>query len=217
MYPTAVLQSYNEAIALSPRWASPHANLGFVLRDMGDIDAAIQSYETAADLDPKDAISCYNLGVLFFNHGRLEDAANRLRQAVGAKPDYPSAWNNLGVVLRKLGDLDGAVAAYETAAKLQPGNAKVHHNLGIVQEQRQDLNAAAEVSLSDGSPLAASKPADATGRRIAQWRSSAPRTLPHTTTWARCFLSVATPRGPSEASATQQGALLNLHSSNRCT
>jgi len=78
--------------------------MGFVLRDMGDLNGAISSYETAAELDPKDAISCYNIGVLFFNQGRLEDAAQRLRQAVAAKPDYISAWNNLGVVLRKLGE-----------------------------------------------------------------------------------------------------------------
>ena len=63
---------------MSPKWASPHANLGFVLRDKGDIDGAIQSYETAADLDPKDAISCYNLGVLFFNQGRLDFRASEI-------------------------------------------------------------------------------------------------------------------------------------------
>jgi len=68
------LQAYNEAIALRPQWGSPHAQMGFVLKDLGDINGSALAYETAVELDPNDAISCYNLGVLYFNQGRLEDA-----------------------------------------------------------------------------------------------------------------------------------------------
>ena len=55
-------RSIRAAIALDPKDARPHNNLGIVLHDKKELDAAIQEYRAAIALDPKDARPHHNLG-----------------------------------------------------------------------------------------------------------------------------------------------------------
>jgi tetratricopeptide (TPR) repeat protein len=58
------IAEYRTAIALDPKFASPHSNLGNVLSAQGKADEAIAEYRTAIALDPKFVYPHYNIGVL---------------------------------------------------------------------------------------------------------------------------------------------------------
>jgi superkiller protein 3 len=57
------IASYRKAIALDPKLASAHYNLGNALAGKGKVEEAIECYRKAIALDPKNASAHNNLGL----------------------------------------------------------------------------------------------------------------------------------------------------------
>jgi tetratricopeptide (TPR) repeat protein len=100
----------------------PHYNLGTVLVQKGQPDAAIQEFHRASELDPKDAKPHYNLGVALAAKGQPDAAIQEYRTAIALNPSDAAAYCNLGLALQNKGFLG------ESLARLREG-----HRLGSAQ------------------------------------------------------------------------------------
>ena len=118
------------AVELTPNDAEAHNNLGGVLKDQGDMDAAAASFRKALKINPKLADAHCNLAMVLQAKGQLNEALAGFRQALKIKPNYVDAHFNLGVLFNTLNRLDDAEASYRRALQLKPDYAEVHSNLG---------------------------------------------------------------------------------------
>jgi serine/threonine-protein kinase len=122
---------FRTALALDPKYAMAHHNLGVALGAKGQVDAAIACYRKAIELDPKLARALNNLGNALSRKGQVDEAIAALRQAVAFDPTGAAAHNSLGAILCNVKrDYDGAIACFRTAIELDPKNAHAHYNLG---------------------------------------------------------------------------------------
>jgi tetratricopeptide (TPR) repeat protein len=112
---TQACDAYEEALALDPRHADAHLNLGRLLHEQGKLPAAEARYRKARELEPGNALAAYNLGVVLEDLGWLEEAEAAYRQALEVDPDLARAHFNLAGLCERAGDVAGAVqhlAAY---------------------------------------------------------------------------------------------------------
>ena len=128
----AAIACFNKAIALDPKLASAHCNLGYVLADKGQLDEAIACFKKAIALDPKLAIAHNNLGNAPRNKGQLDEAIACFKSVIELDPKHALAHNNLGSALNAKGQLDEAIAAYKKAIELNAKYAEAHCNLGAI-------------------------------------------------------------------------------------
>jgi serine/threonine-protein kinase len=120
-----------KAIALDPKYAAAHANLGVTLwEDKRDYDAAIVCFRTAIALEPKFAGAHYNLGHALLDRGNVDEAIDCYKEAIASDPKYSRAHNSLGNALARNGQVDEAIVCWRKAVELDPKLAAVHSNLG---------------------------------------------------------------------------------------
>lgn len=111
-------QAYHAALALDPKMADAHLNLGRLYHDANDWDKAEAHYKAAAECAPKEAAPLFNLGVLLEDRKRPEDAARAYRRALDRDDSFADAHYNLGLVLESLGKKAEAIAHLRTARKI---------------------------------------------------------------------------------------------------
>jgi tetratricopeptide (TPR) repeat protein len=148
-----------------PDTASSLNNLGGVLHELGDLNAARQCHERALAIyerlgsdHPSTATSLNNLALVLRDQGDLDGARTCLERALAIRearlgrdhPDTSDSLNNLGGVLAALGDSRAARNYFERAftirkARLGPDHnltAQTLGNLGGVLHAMGDLKAA---------------------------------------------------------------------------
>jgi tetratricopeptide (TPR) repeat protein len=149
-----------------PTVGDRHDELGRVLREAGDYEAARQHLERALAIhmtafgpdDSRIGTRHNELGGLLWNLGDLVGARTKFERALEINkatlgPNHPftaALHSNLGSVLADLGDLVGARGQFRraleiTEAALSPNNpntATVHSNLGTVLRELGDLDGA---------------------------------------------------------------------------
>lgn len=72
---------FQAALEINPNFAPAFANLGNLLFEEGEAEAAIVHYERAIRADPDYAIAHFNLGVAYKRVGRIADGVRALRRA----------------------------------------------------------------------------------------------------------------------------------------
>jgi len=122
-------------VALSPKDAEAHNNLGNTLQELGRFDESEASYNRAIALKPDFAEAHSNLGNTLQELGRFDDAEASYKRAISLKPDIAMAHSNLGNTLKKLGRFDEAEASYNQAIALKPDYAEAQYNLGITLQE----------------------------------------------------------------------------------
>jgi predicted O-linked N-acetylglucosamine transferase (SPINDLY family) len=85
------LQYYNYGLQLDSSHAHLYTNLGSLLKDIGQLDAAIKMYERAVYCDGKFDIALANLANAVKDKGRINDAIVYYRRAVEVSPDFAEA------------------------------------------------------------------------------------------------------------------------------
>jgi tetratricopeptide (TPR) repeat protein len=116
--PAEARHAYEQALALDPRLADAHVNLGRLFHAAGETATAETHYEAAIRHAPEDAIAHFNLGGLLEDTGRAPDAVESYQRAVAADPDFADAHYNLGLLLDRLGRRTAAMAHLRTARRL---------------------------------------------------------------------------------------------------
>ena len=93
-----LLESYKQALKIKPDNAEAYNNIGNVLKDQGDLEAAIDSYKQVLNIKPDYAEAYNNMGVALNNNGDPEAAIESYKKAL-KYPDY--AYNNMGVAVNE--------------------------------------------------------------------------------------------------------------------
>ena len=139
-------------------------NLGSVLHQQGQLDAAEKSYYQALSLQHSavdavnqrgekskepvvhshDQLKVYNdLGCLLIQQRRWQQAINLYQRAIELQPHQAVLHCNLGKVLFR-DDPMQAIAAYRRAIQLQPAFGLAHYNLGLALQHQNQHQAALE-------------------------------------------------------------------------
>lgn len=121
---------YRRAIALEPRHAFAHGNLGAALRGLGQAAAAIASYDAALALRPDYTDALSNRGNALQDLQRFDAALASFQAALAQKPDDPVIRNNIGALLLRLDDPAAALSHIDAAIARQPDHATAHFNRG---------------------------------------------------------------------------------------
>jgi tetratricopeptide (TPR) repeat protein len=121
---------FHKAIALDPKDAGLHGNLGTALAYKGEVDEAIACFQKAIALDPKFAHAHYNLGNALSRKGKVDEAIASYKTAIVLDPNAFAAHSALGSVLADRGRVDEAIACWRKAITLDPKDAGAHRNLG---------------------------------------------------------------------------------------
>ncbi|KAK5241734.1 hypothetical protein LTR16_009087, partial [Cryomyces antarcticus] len=85
------LAYYNYGLNLDARHAHLYTNLGSLLKDLSQLQAAIKMYEQAVSCDPKFDIALANLANAVKDQGRISDAIVYYKRAVESSPDFAEA------------------------------------------------------------------------------------------------------------------------------
>ncbi|HTS70577.1 MAG TPA: tetratricopeptide repeat protein [Terriglobia bacterium] len=126
-----------QVLAVRPDWTEANYNLGRVLLEKNDLEAAEYEFSTAASQGSAEAQ--VRLGAVLGEEDRLAEALQAQRKAVELLPDDAEAHFLLGGGLQESGDLAGTAREFREAAKLQPGRMDAQLNLGIALRQMGDL------------------------------------------------------------------------------
>lgn len=85
------LAYYNYGLHLDSRHAHLYTNLGSLLKDIGQLQAAIKMYEQAVQCDRNFDIALANLANAVKDAGRVNDAISYYRRAVKVNPEFAEA------------------------------------------------------------------------------------------------------------------------------
>src|SRR5262249_22381215 len=131
---------FQKAIALDPKNARAHANLGYALHRLGKVDEALAAFQECIRLNPKSASAHDWVAFILVNKGDASGARPFAEKAVELDPKVAQAHWTLGRARMGVGDLDGATASYSKAIELDPKHAAAHANLGaaLVRKGRVD-------------------------------------------------------------------------------
>ncbi len=133
---------FRQALALQPRHAGAHYNLGNILVERGQTAEASSCFRNAVSLNPDHADAHSNLGSLLMEQGQLAEAADCYRAALRSKPDDASAYSNLGVIFKDQGQVDDALVCYRNALHLDPNYVDALSNLGNLLKDLRRLTEA---------------------------------------------------------------------------
>ncbi len=111
--PRAAVEFIERAIAINPKVALFHFNLGISLNSIGRFAQATAAYRTAVELKPDFAPGHNNLSVALWNDGKIDQAMEHCRTALRLKPDYIEAHNRLGMLLLLRGDFENGWREFE--------------------------------------------------------------------------------------------------------
>jgi tetratricopeptide (TPR) repeat protein len=135
----AAIVCFRQVIALNPRDAGAHFNLGLALSNKGKVDEAIACFQKASALDPKDATAHFQLGLLLHRKGQLDEAIASFRKALELDPSFPETHACLGGALLGQKKLDEAITHLRKAIELSPSHAQAHCNLGHALQRCGDF------------------------------------------------------------------------------
>jgi tetratricopeptide (TPR) repeat protein len=118
------------AVALRPRCAAAHYNLGCNLCRLGKPDEAIAQYRQALRLHENYARAHNNLGNALLDVGLGKEAIAEYREALRLQNDSALFHNNLGNALLEQDQLEQAIAEFHEAIRLNKDLSIPHANLG---------------------------------------------------------------------------------------
>lgn len=131
-----------QALALAPKLAAGHYNLGIALRSQGRLAEARDSFRRATELHPNYSEA---MDALAHAHIALYDwpvAAQVLNDIIAAWPRKAEMRNNLGTVYQAMGRIGDAIASYEAALNINPRLAVALTSLGGAHQGRGDFEQA---------------------------------------------------------------------------
>ncbi len=110
---------YEDAVAKNPNTNLLYDNLGEVLENHYEFDAAKACFEKAIDLDPDSFTAHFDLGKLLDRYyGHLNDAIVQYRETLRIQPENIGALNEMALIYERLNRPADALAAGEKAKRI---------------------------------------------------------------------------------------------------
>jgi tetratricopeptide (TPR) repeat protein len=122
---------YRTTLARNPDCWMAHNNLGNLLREDRQYDAAVTHFEAALRVRPDLPKAHYNLANTLRDLKRRDEALPHYRRALELQPNYTDALNAIGNLLRELGRPAEALPPLLQALQLEPEYADAQNNLGM--------------------------------------------------------------------------------------
>lgn len=123
------MDAFRNVIAIDPRVALAHHQLGLAAAITNNPDIAAQELEATVKLEPANAAAHNNLGLSYQTLSELEKAQREFEKAVALDPRMTEAAINLGNLLSAQGRYQDAAHAYTQAVMSNPRSAVAHSNL----------------------------------------------------------------------------------------
>ena len=139
---TDAITSYKKAITIEPNYLDAYYNLGFALREQGNLEKAVENFNKVISLNPNYVDAYNNMAVTLEKQGKLEEALNAYKKAIAIKPDYADAHYNMATTLEKQGKLEDAVISYNKAISIKPDYADAYFNMASTLEAQGKLEEA---------------------------------------------------------------------------
>ena len=130
--PARARAAFERALALQPDLAEASNDLGALLAQGGDLEAAIARFRAALASTPDYPDALNNLGYALLLTGHDEEARALYEKALALQPDFPEALNNLGLLFGRAGDLDGAERYFRDALARRDDYGEAANNLALV-------------------------------------------------------------------------------------
>ncbi|MDA9238681.1 tetratricopeptide repeat protein [Planktomarina sp.] len=117
---TDAITSYKKAITIEPNYVDAYYNLGFALREKGNLEEAVKNFNKVILLNPNYVDAYNNVAVTLEKQGKLEEAVISYNKAISIKPDYADAYFNMASTLEAQGKLEEAIGAYKKTLDITP-------------------------------------------------------------------------------------------------
>jgi len=111
-------EAYRRALELEPRHVDARINLGRLLHEAREWEAAEKHYRMALADRGDDSTALFNLAVVLEDLGRRRDAMDAYRATVAADPEYADAFFNLARLHEQAGDRKSALRYLKTYRRL---------------------------------------------------------------------------------------------------
>ena len=128
------INNFEKAIALNPKYAEAHYNLGVAFQKTHQLDNAIKHYKEAINVKHEYPAAHNNLGLISLELGYTDSAIKSFEWAIAYSPEYAEAHNSLGAASQELDKFDEAIKHYKKAVTINPKYAQALNNLGISYE-----------------------------------------------------------------------------------
>ncbi|MFO1081307.1 MAG: tetratricopeptide repeat-containing glycosyltransferase family protein [Reyranellaceae bacterium] len=133
------IAAYLRLLAVRPRHAELHNNLGVALRLAGKPDASLAHHRLALAADPQNPALHSNLGNALRAASRLDEAVRHHFQSIALSRDYAEGYFNLALCLRDLGRLDESIGCFARALALHPDNRRATVELALALLMQGEL------------------------------------------------------------------------------
>ena len=135
-------RAYNQALALSPRFADAYVAMGDAYMSTGKYAEAFKAYREAVGVAPWSADAHYSLGAAYNDMAQYGDAFKPFVQAVRLDPEFAEAHYGIGYAYLKLENFKDALPYLRQAVRLRPDYAEAHLALGQTYLGLRDVRAA---------------------------------------------------------------------------
>ena len=106
--------AYLRALELDPSHSDAHVNIGRLMQEAGEYEAAEEHYKLALESEPDNALAAFNLGTLLEDVGRIHDAIGAYKNAVA----FADAHYNLSRLYELVGQHTEALKHLKTYRNL---------------------------------------------------------------------------------------------------
>ena len=119
--PEEAITAYRRALVLQPAHPGASLNLGRMLQERGEPEAAARHYGTAASDPGLAALAAFNLGVALEEQGHTDEALASYRRALAADPGLADAHHNAARLLEVAGRKVEALRHWSSYRRLSRG------------------------------------------------------------------------------------------------
>ncbi len=126
----AAVALIDKAIAINPRHATAHSNLGFALKALGRFAESVQSYLKALHINPDFADAYLHCGLAYMGLDQQVQAIASFDRVIALRANDAQAYCNRGVALAKLGRFEESITAYTSALHFKPEFPEAYFNWG---------------------------------------------------------------------------------------
>ena len=111
-------EAYEKALAISPKDAATHYNMGITYKHAGKPELAIRAWKQAAELDTRDPKPLVAIADYYYERGYYDLAEMEYQRIIGRWPDIPDPHFKMGTMYYKRGNYEYAINAYNKVIQI---------------------------------------------------------------------------------------------------